>query len=180
MTVRELREIRRIVTGCDASGRSKVLFDGPPHAGPPAQLWTTTGAPAPISGSEDAALLPMRLDAPKNGTRFWLVRMAPGNGADRAENARKSESLRARGAYTVPGARPDMHFTKTIDYVVVLEGSVVLVLEEVEVTLHQFDCVVQRGTNHCWENRSSEAALLMFVLVDATDDPAESSVEAGV
>jgi mannose-6-phosphate isomerase-like protein (cupin superfamily) len=166
--VRELYQIRRVVTGHDEEGRSVVLFDGPPpQIGRPAQLWAAAGAPADNTGTEDTALLPMRLDAPPQGSRFWLVRMEPGNGVDRLANQRKASSLRSQGAQTIAGARPDMHRTDTLDYMVVLEGAVTLILDEGEVDLRQFDCVVQRGTAHCWENRSSEPALLMFVLLDA-------------
>lgn len=47
-----------------------------------------------------------------------------------------------------------MHRTKTIDYVVVIEGELVLILDDSEVTLRKSDVVVQRGTDHACENRS--------------------------
>jgi hypothetical protein len=31
--------------------------------------------------------------------------------------------------------------------------------------------VVQRGTNHCWENRSAETARMAFILVDGAFTP---------
>jgi len=33
------------------------------------------------------------------------------------------------------------------------------------------DTVVQRGTNHTWENRGTEPALIAFVLLDAQPIP---------
>jgi hypothetical protein len=60
-----------------------------------------------------------------------------------------------------------MHTTSTIDYVVVLKGRVVLLLDQAEIPLASFDVVVQRATNHYWLNREAEAALLLGVLVDA-------------
>jgi uncharacterized cupin superfamily protein len=60
-----------------------------------------------------------------------------------------------------------MHRTKTLDYVVVIEGEVVLILDDSEVTLRRSDVVVQRGTDHAWENRSDRPARLAFFHIDA-------------
>ena len=64
-----------------------------------------------------------------------------------------------------------MHRTQTLDYVVVIEGEVVLVLEDGEVVLRQSDVVVQRGTNHAWENRSDRLARMAFFHIDAEFSP---------
>ena len=48
---------------------------------------------------------------------------------------------------------PGMHATDTIDFEVVLEGTIVLELDDgAEVTLHAGDTVVQNGTRHRWKN----------------------------
>jgi uncharacterized cupin superfamily protein len=60
-----------------------------------------------------------------------------------------------------------MHRTRTLDYAVVIEGEIVLVLEDSEVTLKKSDVVVQRGTNHAWENRSDRLARMAFFHIDA-------------
>ena len=60
-----------------------------------------------------------------------------------------------------------MHKTKTIDYIILLEGNVTLLLDDDEVQLKPFDVVVQRGTNHAWINNGSEPALFIAVLIDA-------------
>jgi quercetin dioxygenase-like cupin family protein len=65
------------------------------------------------------------------------------------------------------GKRTVMHRTKTLDYAVVIEGEIVLVLEDSEVTLRQGEVVVQRGTNHAWENRSDKMTRMAFFHVDA-------------
>ena len=65
------------------------------------------------------------------------------------------------------GKRTAMHRTQTLDYVVVIEGELVLLLEKSEVTLKQGDVVVQRGTNHAWENRSDKVARAAFFHIDA-------------
>jgi quercetin dioxygenase-like cupin family protein len=53
-----------------------------------------------------------------------------------------------------------------VDYGIVLEGEVVLVLDDSETVLRAGDVVVQRGTDHRWENRSGAVARMVFVLVD--------------
>jgi len=65
------------------------------------------------------------------------------------------------------GRRTVMHRTKSLDYAVVIEGEVVLILEDSEVVMKQSDVVVQRGTNHAWENRSDKVARMAFFHVDA-------------
>ena len=62
---------------------------------------------------------------------------------------------------------PAMHKTETIDYIILLNGDVTLVLDEEEIDLKPFDVVVQRGTNHAWVNNGSEPALLIAVLIDS-------------
>ena len=65
------------------------------------------------------------------------------------------------------GKRTVMHRTKTLDYVVVIEGEIVLVLDDSEVTLKKGEVVVQRGTDHAWENRSDKMARMAFFHIDA-------------
>ena len=65
------------------------------------------------------------------------------------------------------GKRTPVHRTQTLDYVVVIEGELVLLLDDSEVTLRQGDVVVQRGTDHAWENRSDAVARAAFFHIDA-------------
>jgi hypothetical protein len=52
-----------------------------------------------------------------------------------------------------PNALSPMHRTVSLDYGVVLEGVVELVLDSGETrVLHRGDVAVQRGTNHAWRN----------------------------
>jgi uncharacterized cupin superfamily protein len=59
-----------------------------------------------------------------------------------------------------------MHRTRSIDYGIVLEGEIYLILDDSEVLLRTGDVVVQRGTDHAWENRSDRVARMAFILVD--------------
>jgi len=49
----------------------------------------------------------------------------------------------------------------------VVEGELTLILEDSEVTLKPGDVVVQRGTDHAWENRSDTMARAAFFHIDA-------------
>ncbi|KAH6981496.1 cupin domain protein [Ilyonectria destructans] len=68
-----------------------------------------------------------------------------------------------------PLNEPMMHRTKSLDYGVVLEGQMEMVLDSGETHLVQRgDVVVQRGTMHAWRNPSrNNWARMMFVLLDS-------------
>ena len=70
------------------------------------------------------------------------------------------------------GKRTVMHRTRTLDYALVIDGEVVLVLDDSEVVLRQGDVVVQRGTDHAWENRSDKVTRMAFFHLDARFDDA--------
>jgi quercetin dioxygenase-like cupin family protein len=149
---------RRIVTGHTATGRSVVVSDGPvPHTRslPGAnfdEVWSMDSAPAVLG------LSPAR--EPTSGG----LRIAVGSGAGNL--IRVIEFLPASAG----GKRSPMHRTKTIDYGIVLAGEIALILSDSEVLLRAGDVVVQRGTDHAWENRSEIPAKMVFVLMDAEFD----------
>ncbi len=69
----------------------------------------------------------------------------------------------------MPGVTSPMHRTVSLDYGVVLEGEVELVLDSGEVRLLKRGHVaIQRGTNHAWRNASkTEWARMLYVLQEA-------------
>jgi len=77
------------------------------------------------------------------------------------------------------GVRSPMHRTRSIDYGVVLEGEVVLLLSDSERVLRPGDVVIQRGTDHVWENRSEKPARMVFILIDAAFDAELDALIAG-
>lgn len=69
-----------------------------------------------------------------------------------------------------PGALSPMHRTVSLDFGVVLEGEVELVLDSGEAkTLRRGDVAVQRGTNHAWRNVTPDGkwARMIYVLIEA-------------
>ena len=107
------------------------------------ELWQTGESPAPVRPAEerdptDGAIV---TSPEPTGTKIRIVRFEP-------------------------NARSPMHRTESIDYGIVLDGTVVLILDDGSQTeLHRGDVVVQRGTDHAWVNPHDEPATMAFVLV---------------
>ena len=59
-----------------------------------------------------------------------------------------------------------MHKTRTLDFCIVLEGEIVLVLDTQEVRLKAGEIVIQRGTNHAWSNRTNRPAVVAIASHD--------------
>src|SRR5690349_6603436 len=81
----KLRPIRRVVTGNDERGRSRVLFDGPaPNVNPGAvapsagmtDLWVFHDCPASLSGDRDDGNLPFHFEPPERGGHLRIVQSA--------------------------------------------------------------------------------------------------------
>ena len=68
-----------------------------------------------------------------------------------------------------------MHRTRSIDYAIVLDGEISMLLDDSEVDLKAGDILVQRGTNHAWINRSNRWCRIAFVLIDAEPLPGQDA-----
>jgi mannose-6-phosphate isomerase-like protein (cupin superfamily) len=174
---------RRIVTGHDTQGRAIIQEEGPvPRyrqiGGPTGpmfhEVWNTRATPAPIDAAsgepeEDGILLA----APKNGTRIRVLDIPPDDESFKDMTPEEAKAHFAEigaadaSSYTGKESRhAHMHRTETIDYGIVLEGEVVLIVDEGETTVRAGDIVVQRGTNHGWANRTERNCRIAFVLID--------------
>jgi mannose-6-phosphate isomerase-like protein (cupin superfamily) len=177
--------VRRIVTGHDANGRAVIQQDGPVprvqriggERGPLFhEIWNTRATPAPID--RDSGEPPeegIQLAPPKNGTRIRVLDVPPD---DPELEALTPEQIQAHfaevGAAEAPfeaeqaGKRRHafMHRTETIDYGIVLEGEITLIMDEGETVVRAGDIVIQRGTNHGWANRSGRNCRIAFILID--------------
>lgn len=179
--------IHRVVTGHDAQGRSIVSSEGPlptivEVAAIPGTLfhevWSTSTTPVCVDNGADPTLGALVLSPPEQGTRIRFVDIPP----DTAEFLASADSkmheafsqIGEAAASTVQADSPHplMHRTESVDYGIVIEGEMTLVLERGEVALKPGSVVVQRGTNHAWANRSGKPCRMLFVLVDGRYDPA--------
>lgn len=178
-------KFRRVVTGHDAHGTAVVAIDGQPpnvrsfNSLPGVyftEVWSTAQTPAPIANGEDPTSTTTGIAPAPGGTVIRVVDIPPekeGTHIDSEGAKAHFAEIGSSGAATVSASSRNslMHRTETIDYGIVLEGNLTLVLDDSEVELQQGDIVVQRGTNHAWSNRSGKLCRMAFVLIDGRYDP---------
>ncbi len=178
--------IRRVVTGHDKNGKAIVISDGiapnvksnplrPGHRS--SDIWKTNAAPAPLTAAEpDPTLGPRTLHPAPRGTVIRIAEIAPESDEIRnltPEGARAifaAMGNEAASTFGRGGRHPMMHRTQTVDYAVVLEGELTLLLDDEDVLLKAGDVVIQRGTNHAWSNRSGKLCRILYVLIDGEFD----------
>lgn len=163
---------RRIVTG-HKDGKAVVLFDGPAPNRKVRQatglvstlVWVTDESPADISGGADRSLREMGVPPPAQGSVFRVVEFPP----ERKTMSRDAVLKEMGLSHQADSKHAGMHRTRSIDYAVVMEGEIDMVLDDSEVHLVAGDVLVQQGTNHAWVNRGSRACRIAFVLIDALE-----------
>lgn len=140
--------VRRVVTGHDGTGRAIVKIDErvknvvSRRQGIEASvIWSTDTFPVDNDGDEDTCNR-VQGTTIENGTVFRVVRYEP-------------------------GVVPRRHRTDSVDYAVVISGSIDMELDGETVTLNAGDVLVQRGTVHNWINRGPDVCMMAFVLVAA-------------
>ena len=175
--------VRRIVTGHDADGNAIFLEDGPvPRVqriggarGPLFfEVWNTQESPARIDraggepGEGGISLAP-----PKGGTRIRVLDIPPEDASFAEITPEEAQAHFAEvgateaSSHSGAGSRHAfMHRTETVDYGIVLEGELTLILDIGETVMRAGDIVIQRGTNHGWANRSGKNCRIAFILID--------------
>lgn len=178
--------ITRVVTGHAANGRSIILS----HAALPTvvelaaipgtvfhEVWATGESPARLDNGEDPTIGALMLPPPKDGTRIRFVDIPPDT-----EDFLKHGAARMGAAFTEIGDKsastvkqdsphPLMHRTESIDYGIVIDGEMTLVLDDGEALLKPGSVVIQRGTNHAWANRSGRPCRMLFILISGEYSP---------
>lgn len=155
-------KIHRVVTGHDDSGKSIITSNGPLttvfnldiipglvlH-----EVWNTVGMPVLINNGDDPTIGPLSIEPPKNGTKIRFADIPP-----------ETKEFRLMKPH------PYMHVTESVDYSIVIEGEITMILDDSEVDLQKGSVVVQRGTNHAWSNRSSTVCRMLYILIDGQYD----------
>ena len=144
-------QVRRVVTGHNPEGRSTVVSDAriDPMVFSPSgnhfhQLW---GADETLS-FPDGGTEPVYTDPlpPIGGFRVGIFTLQPNNGH----------------------GGPGMHATDSVDIDLVIQGEVILTLDDgASTVLRAGDVVVQNGTSHAWSNAGTEPAVLAVFTVGA-------------
>lgn len=140
--------VRRVVTGHNPQRKAIVTSDQ--------TLTVTTRRPG------------------QQGVVVWATDRIPADNLDPADGSRKTadttipNGIVFRVVRYEAGTAGRMHRTNSLDYAVILSGSIVLELDDcAEVSLRSGDVLVQRGTVHNWINRGTEPCTIAFVLIDA-------------
>lgn len=148
---------RFVVIGVGEDGRSKVVEVRDIAAGMTPRLpgvawncaWSTTQQPPEIPWprrGQDAEW--MDIELPPGATRWALFTFEPG--------------------LTTP-----LHHTATLDYDVVLEGEVILGLDEGEILLRAGDCLMMPATMHSW--RTGDKGCTISVVYTGLEPPSPPS-----
>ncbi|WP_341915845.1 cupin domain-containing protein [Ferrovibrio terrae] len=182
-----MRSPRRIVTGHNAAGKSVVAIDTmmkpaieKPELGVAFfEVWNTAGSPVSVDNGQDPTNRKLQIEPPRQGSIIRFVDFGP----KRPDAPAMTREL-AQAAFAMVGSahastwKPDsphpmMHRTESIDYGIVVFGEITLVLDDgSETHLQAGDVVVQRGTDHAWENRSpTNPARMAFILLDGAFSP---------
>lgn len=142
--------IRRLVTGHTLTGRAVFTSDDafepvviPSGDAAFAKIWTTATVPADLNDATD--------------------------GRDRETGTTLHGGSVIRIVDMLPGASSPFHRSSSIDYGIVMSGTIELELDDKEVkTLTAGDIIVQRGTIHLWRNPSTtEKCRIVFILIEA-------------
>ena len=171
--------VRRVVTVVDDDGKAVVLFDGdnrpqdgapePEHGVPHAV--DDRSVSGPESGTADRAAANVGIAPPAGGSIFRIVDIPPITPEiERLDPSHMQSELGPHAPKRgLPPRHPLMHRTRTVDYAIVMEGEIDMLLDDFEIHLKAGDVLIQQGTNHAWVNRGTKPCRIAFVLIDATE-----------
>ena len=169
--------LRRIVTAVNKEGKSVVALDGGaspvleyPGGTGLYEIWTDKDEPLDRQ-SEDFETGPVLLCPPPRGLKLRWTVLAPGQEGSSHEDLVKFydqafTDIGALGDRPDTSVHPGMHQTKTLDFIILIEGKLRLILEDDERVLEPGDVAVQRGTNHAWVCEGDTPAVFVAVLID--------------
>jgi mannose-6-phosphate isomerase-like protein (cupin superfamily) len=172
-------DIRRVVTTVGTDGKAVVLFDGanphkvvrPNRSVTSRLVWVTDQTPADISGTADRAATNIGIAPPHNGSVFRIIDIPPtppeiGKLDNDYLHKQIGDHAPRKG---LPPRHPLMHRTLTIDYAIIMQGEIDMLLDDSEVHLKAGDVLIQQGTNHAWVNRGTEPCRIAFVLIESKE-----------
>ena len=179
----ETGRVNRRIVVVDENDKSKAIADGPSPdvrtdpARPgfvSTRMWVTDRTPVPLKGLRESLHMPHTLEPPAGGSVCRMVTFPPDASYRGKVGAREVRAYFAAmgspgaSTYAPSAPHPYMQKTRTLDFALIIEGEITLVLDTEEVHLKAGDTVVQRGTNHAWSNRSDKPCTIAFSSHDAT------------
>ncbi|KAK3056024.1 hypothetical protein LTR09_003260 [Extremus antarcticus] len=143
----------------------EVNFEGSPLDTPTLHITSHNGAGKAIihtSEKPKATLYPEHRFA---STNLYVTTAMP---VDLNDDIDLKQSQNVISSDFAPSSKGFIHRTQSLDYGIVMEGSIVLELDDGNTTLmSRGDIAIQRATMHGWHNPSgTEWARLLFVLQD--------------
>lgn len=173
----ESKPVRRVVVGHDRHGKAVAFSDDPktPTARTPGgnavlNLWITSEFPIDVNRVDDRAEMKVGVPPPTQGTIFRIVDFPAYSKNTQVSHADHENTLRSMGIDPATQGftrHPNTHRTKSIDYAIVLDGEIDMLMDDSEVHLKAGDVLIQQGTNHAWVNNSAKSCRIAFVLIDA-------------
>ncbi|MBX3099547.1 MAG: cupin domain-containing protein [Salinibacterium sp.] len=187
------KPLHRVVTGHDDEGRAVILFDDAdapntfasdsiPGFGATVAWFTPAGAVDHVS-DQDPAPAGREFNFPAPGETVMRIAdfppdvVYPQNAGETVFDEIGGHEEREAGSEHSSSKHFWFHRTESIDYAVVLEGEITLLVDEGESTLKAGDVAIQRATAHAWSNRTDKVARVMFVLV-GTDPISPAAIAA--
>jgi mannose-6-phosphate isomerase-like protein (cupin superfamily) len=170
------KPVRRIVV-IDENDKSRAIADGPSPdvrtdpARPgfaATRIWVTDRTPARIKGVRETLHLPHTLEPPPGGSVCRVMTFPPDDvyrgkvGAKEVQAYFAAMGSPGASTYSPKAPHPYMQKTRTLDFALIIEGEITLVLDLEEVQLKAGDTVVLRGVNHAWSNRSAQPCTVAF------------------
>jgi mannose-6-phosphate isomerase-like protein (cupin superfamily) len=134
------------------------------------RMWVTDGTPAKIV--LETLHLPHSITPPPGGSVLNVVTFPPDAnwknkvGANEVKAFFQNMGSPSASTYSPSASHPYMQKTRTLEFGIVLEGELVLVLDTQEVSVKAGDFIVQRGTNHAWSNRTDKPAVVAIATHD--------------
>lgn len=176
----DIKPIRRIVVRDDKDGaKSRALCDAPSpdvHADPArpgfaaTRLWVTDRTPARIQ--DETLNAPHTIEPPKAGSLCRYLQIPPDAAWKGKVGSKEVQAYFAAmgspgaSTYSASAPHPYMQKTRTLDFALIIEGEITLILDLQEVHLSAGDTVVLRGVNHAWSNRSNKPCLIAMSMHD--------------
>jgi mannose-6-phosphate isomerase-like protein (cupin superfamily) len=173
----EFKPVRRLVIGHDAQGKAVALSDAAltpkqrsPGGNGVTNLWITSESPVELTGAADKTATHAGVPPPASGTVFRIVDFPPASAGGAAPHVDHDKVLIAMGidpATQGYARHQNSHRTRSIDYAIVLDGEIDMLMDDSEIHMKPGDVLIQQATNHAWVNNSGKTCRIAFVLIDA-------------
>lgn len=173
-------QIRRVVTGHDDRGHAVILIDdtapntfsSPTIPGFGAAVPWLSGHPIdhvtdddPVGEGSPVPTFPRAGETVFRIAEFPPDSAYPEGAKDAIFDEIDGQAEAADGAKHSDGKHFWFHRTDSLDYAIVLEGEITLLVDDGEATLRAGDVAIQRATSHAWSNRTDRVARVAFVLI---------------